>query len=184
MANLFIISDTHFSHRNILTFKINEDSKKPLRSFNSIEEMDEKIVENWNKTIKPQDHVYHLGDVAMKRQHLGIIRRLNGHKRLVMGNHDIFTVEEYLAVGFEKVMGMRVLSGCIFTHVPIHPESLGRFRFNIHGHLHAKKVMYEKTYNKLQPDPRYKCVCVEQINYTPVPLENLICHTQLSSDTP
>lgn len=162
MANLFLISDTHFSHAACLKFTLS-DGVTPLRAFKSVEEMDETMVERWNKVVKPQDHVYHLGDVAMKREQLKIVRKLNGHKRLIFGNHDIFEAKEYLNVGFEKVMGMRVLDGYIMTHIPIHPCSLGRFSRNIHGHLHATQ----------SPGEPYISVCVEQINYTPISFEEL-----------
>ena len=151
--NLFVISDTHFSHENII--------KYCGRPFANAAEMDEVLVENWNATVKPGDHVYHLGDVALRKQQLGIVKRLNGKRRLVLGNHDIFEAKDYLAV-FEKVMAIRVLDGIIFTHIPIHPESMGRFRANIHGHLH------EKTY----PFP-YLNVSVERTGYRPVALETL-----------
>ncbi len=166
--NLFFISDTHFTHGNILKFKVNDGSM--LRNFTSVEEMDERMVDNWNKVVRPEDHVYHLGDVAMKRQHLGIVRRLNGHKRLIFGNHDIFDYKEYALVGFEKLMGMRVMDGLIFTHVPIHEQNLGRFHCNIHGHTHSQIVADRWGKN---PDRRWINVCVEKRDYTPVSFEDL-----------
>lgn len=166
-TNFFVISDTHFTHRNILEFKDHEG--KPLRPFASVEYMDELIVNRWNAVVRPQDHVWHLGDVAMRRQLLPIVRRLQGHKRLVMGNHDIFAVEEYLKAGFEKVMGMRVLDGLLLTHVPVHPQSLGRFKVNVHGHLHSRVVLTADG----RVDPRYINVSVELTDYTPVSLETI-----------
>ena len=166
-TRFFVVSDTHFTHQNILSFKRADGT--PLRDFRSVGEMDELMIENWNKLVRPQDHVWHLGDVAMRRQLLPIVRRLNGHKRLIMGNHDIFEVKEYLAAGFQKIMGMRVIDGMLLTHVPVHPNSLGRFSLNIHGHLHAGSVLQPDG----TPDPRYVSVCVEKTNYSPIPLENL-----------
>lgn len=174
MANLFFISDTHFGHSNILTFSKGAESAEMLRpGFRDVLDMNEFIVENWNKTVRPQDHVYHLGDVAMKRQELAIVRRLNGHKRLIFGNHDIFEYQEYAKVGFEKVMGMRVMEGLVFTHVPIHPMNLGRFKMNVHGHMHDKIVMHPLMN---LPDHRYLNVSVEQINYTPISLDEIRKH--------
>ena len=168
MGNFFVTSDTHFSHANILTFKATPTTM--LRpGFRDVLDMNEQMVENWNKVVRPQDHIWHLGDVAMKRDHLQIVKRLNGHKRLVMGNHDIFAVEEYLEAGFEKVMGMRVMDGLIMTHVPIHPDSLKRFKANIHGHTHSNHMMLHPNVR----DPRYINLCVENWNYTPVALEEI-----------
>lgn len=164
MANMFITSDTHFSHPLMVK----------LRGFDSVHQMDECMIERWNAVVKPQDHVYHLGDVAMRKEHLAIVRRLNGHKRLVMGNHDIFEIKYYLNAGFKKIMALRVMNNWILSHVPIHPHSLGRFGGNIHGHTHANKVHEQSTGGTLHLDRRYRCACVEQHKFTPISLEELI----------
>lgn len=166
MANIFVVSDTHFSHAATLHFKRRDGS--PLRSFPSVEAMDEFMVEQWNKVVRPQDHVWHLGDVAMRREHVDIVRRLNGHKRLIFGNHDIFDYEVYVKAGFKKLMAYRVFDKMIFSHIPIYGDGLGRFKANIHGHTHDSNVMSEN-----RPDRRYLCVCVEQTNYQPVSLEDI-----------
>jgi calcineurin-like phosphoesterase family protein len=168
MANLFVISDTHFGHTNVLTFRMGDGSL--LRpDFKDANHMDEVMIERWNSVVRPQDHAYHLGDVSMARRLLPVVRRLNGHKRLVFGNHDIYDYKEYAEAGFEKMMGMRVMDGLIFTHVPIHPNQLHRFRANIHGHTHDKLVRLDNGH----VDERYINVCVEQVNYTPVALEDI-----------
>ena len=161
MANIFLLSDTHFGHAGMLTFV--SHTGFPVRKFSCVEEMDEHIVDMWNKTVRAHDHVYHLGDVAMRKSALGIVKRLSGRKRLVAGNHDIFALKDYLACGFEKICGVRVLDNWLMTHIPVHPESLGRFRGNVHGHIHDRPSYGE----------RYVNVSVEAINYTPVALESL-----------
>ena len=162
MANIFVISDTHFGHSGILTFKNMDGS--PVRSFASVQEMDEFMIEKWNSVVKPSDHVYHLGDVAMKRVHLPTVGRCNGHKRLVRGNHDIFRTKDYLQY-FDEIYATRVLDGMIFTHIPIHPESMGRFGVNVHGHVHGQP--------QGQYGPKYYNVSVEVMGYEPVSLEDL-----------
>lgn len=152
---LWLISDTHFSHENIITYC--------GRPFANAQEMDEQIVTNWNKVVKPSDHVYHLGDVTLKKQHLEIVGRLNGKKRLLLGNHDIFEVKDYLKAGFQKVMAYRVLDGCLLSHIPVHPFSMGRFRANIHGHMHQHEGY----------GPPYINVSVERIGYAPIALEEV-----------
>ncbi len=128
------------------------------------------MIEKWNEVVRPQDHVWHLGDVTMKhKEYLKHIRRLNGHKRLVMGNHDLGTAQEYLAAGFQKIAGYRVLDGFIASHIPIHPESFSRFHGNIHGHTHGNNMLRSPHH----PDPRYVNVCVEAIDYTPISLEEI-----------
>jgi calcineurin-like phosphoesterase family protein len=154
-VTIWFTSDTHFGHENIIGYC--------GRPFSCAAEMDETLVERWNAVVKPSDHVYHLGDVAMRRPQLQIVKRLNGHKRLIFGNHDIFDYKDYVAVGFKKLMALRVLDGILFSHIPIHEASLGRFRANVHGHTHEK------------PDygPRYLNLCVERTAYAPVSLESL-----------
>lgn len=164
--NSFFISDTHFGHANILTFK--RDDGTPLRSFASIEEHDEVLVQRWNEVVRPQDKVYHLGDVVINRRCLPVIGRLNGKKRLVRGNHDIFKTSEYLPY-FDEILAYRafVKEGFICSHIPLHPDSVERWQCNVHGHTHARKMMTEEP----RPDHRYLCVSVEQTDYRPVPME-------------
>lgn len=159
---IYVISDTHFGHANILTF-IGENGRRVRPEFDDVAAMDEAMVERWNARVRPQDHVYHLGDVAMRRPDLAIVKRLNGHKRLVRGNHDVYQTKDYLAVGFKEIHGTRVLANMVLTHIPIHPGSLARFKGNVHGHIHERKI----------DDPRYVNVSVEQVAYTPVSLEEV-----------
>ena len=175
MTKIWVISDTHFGHSNILNFK--DDSGSCIRGslFENIEQHDEALIKNWNNLVKPQDHVYHLGDVVLARRNLEIVKRLNGHKRLVRGNHDIFKTAEYQAVGFEEIYGVRVFPaspqrvGAILSHIPIHSDSLPRWGRNIHGHLHQNSVRLPDG----SLDPRYICVSVEHTDYCPVPLDDL-----------
>ena len=168
---IWFISDTHFDHENILKFK--RDDGSPVRDFISVVEMNETIIARWNEHIRPSDHVYHLGDVTMARgkawKHIDtIMSRLNGHRRIVLGNHDQLNSEWYFRQ-FEKVVSYRVLDDLLFSHIPVHTDSLGRFKVNVHGHTHTRPVLLSPHH----PDPRYINVCVEQTNYTPVSLEAL-----------
>lgn len=163
MANIFVISDTHFGHSAMLSFQ-KLDGSLCRSEFKDVTHMDETMVDNWNSVVKPSDHVYHLGDVAMKKDMLAIVKRLNGKKRLIFGNHDIFDYKFYAEAGFQKLMGMRVISGVILTHVPIHADNLGRFRLNIHGHTHYRKI----------DSPEYVNVCVEHTGYRPIPLDSIL----------
>lgn len=167
MNNIFLTSDTHFGHNNICHFTNSDGS--PVRPWDNHQEMDDALVENWNSVVKPNDKVYHLGDVVIKKQFLSIFERLNGIKVLIRGNHDIFKLKDYSQY-FKDVRGCHVLDGLIFTHIPIHEESLGRFGCNVHGHLHGKRVMKSDGSGI---DPRYHNVCVEQTNFTPIAFEDM-----------
>ena len=180
MPAVFLVSDTHFGHHGVCRFMRNDGVTK-LRPFDDPHEMDEHMVEAWNDTVRPNDKVYHLGDVVINRKSLGIMSRLNGDKVLIRGNHDIFRDDEYRQY-FRELRAYHVMNGMILSHIPVHPESLGRFGVNIHGHLHAHRVMKprgvdartgEILYSN-EIDPRYHCVCVEQTDFAPILFEDVI----------
>lgn len=171
---IFVISDTHFNHANILNFQ-NEDGSYVRPGFSSVEEMNEIMIQRWNEVVRPGDTVYHLGDVLFGNDKDTFLSRhmprLMGKKRLLFGNHD--DPKHFVGVGhFSKTMLWRMFPeyNLLLTHVPVHPSTLGEGRFddkpviNVHGHIHA---------NKSPPGP-YKCVCVEQTDYRPVALEDLV----------
>ncbi len=158
MSTTFLISDTHFGHLGVTKF-LREDGTK-LRPWNSVEEMDEAMIENWNKVVTHNDKVYHLGDVVINRKALHTLYRLNGTKVLIKGNHDLFRLDEYTP-HFKDIRAYHVLDQFLLAHIPVHPESLERWPAQIHGHLHANTLK-----NK-----RYINVSVEQIDYTPIPFD-------------
>lgn len=179
MPSVYLISDTHFGHeKTCTTFKRNDGS--PLRPFSCAEEMDEFMVKAWNETVRPNDKVYHLGDVVINRKFLNVLSRLNGDKVLIRGNHDIFKLEDYTQY-FRDIRSYHVMNGLILSHIPVHQESIARFGCNIHGHLHANRVMKSrgidaKTGQILysdQIDPRYHNVSVEQIDFAPILFEDV-----------
>lgn len=174
MAATWLISDTHFGHQKTCTvFK--RDDGSPLRPFSCSEEMDEFMVKAWNDRVRPEDRVYHLGDVVINRKSLSTLGRLNGRKVLIKGNHDIFNLQDYLPY-FDDIRGYCVKNGYILSHIPVHPESLERFGANIHGHLHANRVMWEDPLDadKSRIDGRYLNVSVEQIDFAPLLWEDAV----------
>lgn len=169
MANIFFISDHHFGHANILTFK-NSDGT-PLREFDDVDHMNEIMIQRHNSVVHPGDKVYFLGDVVMskKTSALQVLARLNGEKVLIKGNHDQCSAEAYLQY-FKDIRGSHQFEGLIMTHIPIHPESLARWGLNVHGHLHSNVVRMQLSQI---PDKRYFNVSVERLNYMPISLEEL-----------
>jgi calcineurin-like phosphoesterase family protein len=140
----------------------------PLRPWTSSERADEVMVERWNKVVRPCDKVYHLGDVAIPRSGLQVLDRLNGDKVLIGGNHDS-KYDKDLPKYFRAVRAHWKLGDLALSHVPIHPDSLGKFRCNVHGHLHYQQVLLPDG----RIDPRYFNVSVERIDYTPIELSCL-----------
>lgn len=187
-VNRFVISDHHFGHTNSWEkFKLADGS--PLRPFTSNDEMNETMIERHNAKVKEHDTVYFLGDVVINRKHLHLVKRLNGRKILIRGNHDIFRDEDYRDVGFEQIHGVRVfVDKFILSHIPLHPDCVtGRFRVNVHGHLHANQIMRNVTkytasngvpFTMDEPDPRYMCVCVEQTDFTPLHFDEVEARIQ------
>ena len=79
-SNVFFTSDTHFSHENIMHFC--------NRPFKTVEEMNNALIDNWNKVVNKDSIVFHLGDFAWGNNWMPFLNKLNGHKILIMGNHD------------------------------------------------------------------------------------------------
>ncbi len=181
MPSVFLVSDTHFGHAGVCRFTRNDGVTK-LRPWTDPAEMDEDMVRAWNGRVRPTDKVYHLGDVVINRKALSILGRLNGDKVLIRGNHDIFKDEDY-APYFRSIRAYHVMNGMILSHIPVHEASLGRFGVNIHGHLHANRVMRARGVNAKtgevlygdEIDTRYHCVCVEQTpDFAPILFEDVI----------
>lgn len=172
MPTIFFASDHHFHHQGILGFK--RDDGTPLREFETVEHMNEHIVQQHNSVVRTTDKVYFLGDITMFRtsEALEILDRLNGEKVLVKGNHDLCKSAKYLKY-FKDIRGTHQFSGIIASHIPIHPDSLGRWGLNVHGHLHHRVVCLP---DGTTPDPRYYNVSMERINYTPISLEEIKKH--------
>jgi calcineurin-like phosphoesterase family protein len=132
--------------------------------------MDEAMVTAWNERVRPNDKVYHLGDVVMSRRSLAIMHRLNGDKVLIRGNHDIFKDTDYRE-HFRELRAYHVMNGLILSHIPLHPDSLGRFGTNVHGHTHSNRVLLPNG----DIDVRYHSVCVEQTpDFAPILFEDVL----------
>jgi len=181
MPAIFLVSDTHFGHQGVCHF-MRADGVTKLRPWDTAEGMDEEMIKRWNERVRPNDKVYHLGDVVINRKALGTLARLNGDKVLIRGNHDIFRDDEYRQY-FRELRAYHIMNGLILSHIPIHEASLGRFGCNVHGHLHANRVMKAKginyptgeiIYSETEIDPRYHCVCVEQTDFAPILFEDVI----------
>lgn len=157
--NIYVISDTHFGHSNILKFTGANGLIRP--GFADVNHMNQYMIDKWNSVVTPQDHVYHLGDVALSSHYLAIVEKLNGHKRLILGNHDREDMGKYRKAGFQKIYGSRLLDGVLMTHFPVHLNHFGKAVVNAHGHIHQHE----------SPPGPYVNVSVERWDYTPQLLE-------------
>lgn len=164
MSRTFLTADLHFGHVGVCKFTTWDPVKLEavkLRPWDDIHDMNAALVDNWNRVVRPEDKVYVLGDVCMSRKHLSLVGWCNGRKVLIKGNHDTLKPDAYLRY-FDDIRAYKVFDDCILSHIPLHPSSLGRFKRNIHGHLHNSTVV---------DDDRYICVSVERTGYFPVDYE-------------
>lgn len=155
----WFISDTHFFHNNII--------KYCSRPFANADEMNSKMISNWNKVVGKNDYVYHLGDVACgyggdDRALAELLFSLNGQKRLIVGNHDHLK-SPALHKAFEKIDLWKGFKDEDFTcvHIPLMQSQLRDGKFCVHGHIH----------NNTLNNPFYINVCVEHTDYTPIHMD-------------
>lgn len=173
MKNIWFISDTHFGHARILTFK--DKLGNLIRpGFQNVTEMDELIIEKWNSVVKSDDIIYHLGDITFSEKiYNQVMPRLNGQKKLILGNHDNLGMSLYSKY-FEEISSWHkwkskgAIPNFVLCHYPLHRGSfdyrLGEKSFCVHGHLHQNLI----------DEPGYINVCVEHTNYTPINLDELL----------
>ncbi len=160
-VKIFFISDLHLSHKNLRKFR----EERSGVYFNNIEEMDDWLIDNINSVVRPKDHLWILGDVAWGSTGMNKVRRINGKKHLVLGNHDKYTINE-ISRDFASVHGVYKKYDIIMTHVPIHPLSLVfNWRYNMHGHIHHKERDIK--------DNKYINVNVDIIGPRPLQLEQI-----------
>lgn len=161
---VFITADPHLGHWNLCNDSFFGGKQRP---FANGEDMDAALVQYWNETVMDGDKVYVLGDVAIPRRSLALVKQMNGRKILIKGNHDIFKLKDYAGL-FSDIRSCWPLSKFVMTHIPLHPGSL-RWLHNVHGHTHHRDVLLPDG----TPDKRYVNVCVEKTNYRPLPLEEV-----------
>ncbi len=173
----YLAGDHHFGHPNLLKFL--RDDGTPLRNFSSTEEHDEYLVARHNETVRPQDHIYFVGDLAIDIRKLKLLTRMNGRKVLVRGNHDTAKLKYYLMNGIVQIHGCKVFTPkdtglntrIICTHVPVHPSCIGYNVINAHAHLHYRRVLLPSG----EIDPKYKCISMEHlVDYAPINIRDLV----------
>jgi len=165
MDNVHIWSDQHFGHENIIRY-----SNRPFRDKF---DMDEQLVANHNEVVGENDICLWLGDIAFMKDHKAnmMLRRCNGYKILIVGNHDMqkkqlkkLDVDEFhLTYEITGNIGINYL----FTHYPL--DEVPPNTINIHGHTHTEEDQSDFHIN----------VSVERIDYRPVLLRNVLAEGQM-----
>ena len=169
--SIYFTADTHFYHKNIIKY---ED-----RPFNSIEEMNEVMIKKWNVKVKPTDNIYILGDFIFSDGHTAnqLVKRLNGKKFLIKGNHDSFLRDNNFdrsLLGWVKDYYLFKDNNIkyILMHYPLAVWDCKHYgSIHLYGHVHSNKDNHHpllmdlgKAYN----------VGVDVNNYEPVSVNEIL----------
>jgi calcineurin-like phosphoesterase family protein len=142
MTNIYFVSDNHYFHKNIQKFC--PDTRKGK----DVSEMNEMMIDAHNERVRPNDTVYFLGDFSFgqAQETKSVIRRLNGQKHLILGNHDkvirgdksiqdmFETVQDYKTISIEKIK-------IVMFHYPMREwESMHYGAYHLFGHVHGNLV--------------------------------------------
>jgi calcineurin-like phosphoesterase family protein len=159
MGKIYVIADLHLGHINIAT---------RWRGFQDEFYMNEHIVKCWNEVVNKRDTVWILGDITMENSRdYYVLDRLNGIKKVVLGNHDKPSNIKELLTYVNCVSGGFQHKNAWLTHIPVHPSEIENIRsidVNIHGHVHENSI----------DDSRYINVSAENVNYKPQLLSKLL----------
>ena len=169
---IYFSSDLHIWHKNAIVYT--------NRPFETVEEMNAKLVKSWNRTVHQNDEIYILGDVTMVRpgRAMEIISRLKGRKYLLMGNHDYFARQkqfdpaacgiEWVQMYYELHWQNRTFVLCHYPFVAWNKDSHGSY--NLHGHLHspveynlANRENGRRQFDVGVDANDFKPVCIEEI---------------------
>ena len=168
---VFFTSDLHLGHRNII--------RLCNRPFSSIDEMDEYLVEKWNKKVTNADTVYILGDLMFRNEKPPeeYLRQLRGKKHLIIGNHDREWIKKCdLSVWFESTNnllyttdGKHQLTLC---HYPMMSWPHMVRCYMAHGHIHANTDA--EYWPLIQKNPLMLNAGVDINNFEPVTFDEMV----------
>ena len=157
----FFTSDLHLNHSRVIKY---DD-----RPYDSVEEMNEALIQNYNARVGRRDTVYILGDFAFKKPE-SFLRRMNGRKILIKGNHDHFSITKGLSIGFDEIHMMNTfkINRMHFTmcHFPMYSWDRSHYgSYHIHGHVHSFNIEFRWN--------RYN-VGVDNNLYEPISFDELV----------
>ena len=154
---IWVTSDFHFNHKKILN---------TCRDFYSIKDHNEYIVSQYNSVVAKDDLVYVLGDIGFyDLKYVGKwIKKLNGRKILILGNHDQGSIEEYKRMGFIDVVNHPIYYSdkIILSHFPAKEAFQNQFCINVHGHLHGAILSLPNYFNCNLEMTNYKPINIKQ----------------------
>lgn len=186
----YVVSDTHWFHDNIVKYSDRHTQIAALIGPDTSKRIDHNwyMVEKWNSVIGPDDKILHLGDLfawfkpIFKERFVNeILPKLNGDRYLLIGNHDRAKPSEFEAMGFKVLKPFTTtINGKMvsFDHYPWpHDQSPPKDQIHVHGHIHNNGYPITDNWRdgSVERRPRQINVSVEEIDYTPVAITDLIC---------
>ncbi|MCC8045725.1 MAG: metallophosphoesterase [Clostridiales bacterium] len=183
---IYYISDMHLGHANAITFD--------NRPFADVEEMDRTLIDNWNARVqKDDDDVYIVGDFCYKSRYSPdwYLKRLNGHKHLIKGNHDFILLQSEAAMSqLESISQIEQISDgdkkIILCHFPI-AEWYGYYRgyWHVYGHIHRGRGDGESDGAKfIRTEERALNAGCMINNYMPVTFNELVVNNKIRNAMP
>ena len=173
---IYYIADLHLGHANVI--------KHDDRPFNSVEEMDNYLIDSWNSRVTDKDTVYIVGDFCYRSSNTPdyYLKQLKGHKILISGNHDHHLLKNKVACSyFDDIQSIKVVNdnkrNIVLCHYPL-AEWNGFFRdsYHIYGHIHNNK---NQAYQFMkQFDNALNAGCMLN-NYMPVTFDELVINNKL-----
>ena len=180
---LWVWSDTHFGHKNIVKFQARPETHEVI------------MLDNWIRRVPEDAQILHLGDVFMGKQGnperwARVVSRMPGEKFLIWGNHDKAKYRLYAELAGFTVLAPFIHQGVAFTHRPITPEyamydegtktdllddpTLG-WHTNVHGHIHGNALPDCSAHDGHPVEnKRYINVCVEMTDLAPRQLGSIL----------
>lgn len=171
----YYISDLHLGHANVLDYD--------MRPFASIDEMDKMLISYWNMRVQEEDHIYILGDFCYKSKLMPekYLKKLKGHKHLIIGNHDgVIRKRPKAQIFFESIDSILRINdngrGVLLCHYPI-ADWEGRHYGTIHlyGHIHGRDLECMKFLN-VRGTAYNAAACIN--HYQPCKLEEIIANNE------
>lgn len=163
----------HLGHKNVIEYD--------FRPYDTVEEMDAELIKNWNSVVTEDDDVYIIGDFIYHSSHVAsyYLRQLKGRKHLIIGNHDLKTVEDEKACEyFDSIERLGYIrdgdADVVMCHYPI-AEWNGKRRkknksYHVYAHIHNRK---NPTYDYMKKQDRALNAGCMINGYVPVTLEQL-----------
>lgn len=165
-SKYYLIADSHWGH-----VKMIEYCNRPA-------DFDRIIINQWRNTVRPQDVVFHLGDVIWGNQDelIHIMKQLPGTKILIRGNHDRNHSDNwFIKTGFAVVVEKVQVSGIVLSHFPVilSEEEIERGIINVHGHFHNNPPHEWEKEQKKKITKNHYILVLENVGYMPISLESI-----------